>query len=99
MKINYRKTQKCFENNDKNFTTIPDGYTGDIKYNLYEGSYPYIDPVILPNTTYEKAKEEVLNKLKKQMEYGKTDKTLWASFYIQVDGKWKEDFEKRVKYN
>lgn len=93
------KKIKIFEYESDHFTTIPDGYVGDIKYNLYEGSYPYIDPVTLQNTTYEKAKEVVLDKLKKQMEYRKTEETLWGTFQIQVDGKWKEDFSKRIRFN
>jgi len=103
------KKLKIFESNnnsrnDKYFTTIPDNFEGDIRFSCFEGSYPYIEPVALKNTTLEKAKEEATKKLQERMNYRKTDEKLWARFEINSDGNngdgtWKADSSKDLVLN
>lgn len=77
-------------------TKIENGYTGPITIEYYEGSYQF-NTDVYNNISIDEALKIAMQQLRRQKIYRKTDQTLWATFSIKVDGKWKEDFDRRLK--
>lgn len=77
---------------------IDDNFVGAINISFIEGSQQF-DNEMHHNTTIREAQRYAKKKLYNQSRYRKTDETLWATFSTKVNGKWVEDFSKRIKLN
>lgn len=77
---------------------IDDNFVGAINISFNEGSQQF-DNEMHHNTTIREAQRYAKKKLYNQSRYRKTDETLWATFSTKVNGKWVEDFSKRIKLN
>ena len=77
---------------------IDDNFLGAINISFNEGSQQF-DNEMHHNTTIRDAQRYAKKKLYNQSRYRKTDEALWATFSTKVNGKWVEDFSKRIKLN